>query len=81
MTGTAATHPPRLLVCVRSRGTEDLQALKLYRRVPDEAAETKGLIRVVDDSGEDRLYLQWHFLPLPPEFERQVLSRLGSEAR
>jgi hypothetical protein len=79
---TRQTRPGgRLLVCVRSRGAEDLQALRIYRRVPDAAAEARGLVRVVDDSGADRLYLVWHFLPLPPEFERQVLARLGPDER
>jgi hypothetical protein len=58
-----------------------LQALRVYRRVPDPAAEERGLVRVVDDSGAARPYLQWHFLPLPPDFERQVLAGLGPEAR
>lgn len=45
------------LVCVTNTGYEiDLEPRKLYERVFDEAAEQKGLVRIIDDSGEDFLF-------------------------
>ena len=45
------------LVCVANTGYEiDLEPRKLYERVFDEAAEQKGLVRIIDDSGEDYLF-------------------------
>ena len=45
------------LVCVSNTGYEiDLEPRKLYERVIDEAAEQKGLVRIIDDSGEDYLF-------------------------
>ena len=45
------------LVCVSNAGYEiDLEPRKLYERVVDEAAEQKGLVRIIDDSGEDYLF-------------------------
>ena len=45
------------LVCVANTGYEiDLEPRKLYERVFDEAAEQKGLVRIIDDSGEDFLF-------------------------
>ncbi|WP_298065221.1 hypothetical protein [uncultured Acinetobacter sp.] len=45
------------LVCVTNTGYEiDLEPRKLYERVVDEAAEQKGLVRIIDDSGEDYLF-------------------------
>jgi hypothetical protein len=45
------------LVCVANTGYEiDLEPRKLYERVVDEAAEQKGLVRIIDDSGEDYLF-------------------------
>ena len=45
------------LVCVTNTGYEiDLEPRKLYERVFDEAAEQKGLVRIIDDSGEDYLF-------------------------
>ena len=45
------------LVCVANTGYEiDLEPRKLYERVVDEAAEQKGLVRIIGDSGEDFLF-------------------------
>ena len=46
----------QLLICVATDGAEDLQVEKVYRRLPDDHAEGHGMVRVVDDSGEDYLY-------------------------
>ncbi len=45
------------LVCVANTGYEiDLEPRKVYERVVDEAGEKKGLVRIIDDSGEDYLF-------------------------
>lgn len=66
--------PASFLVCVATEGAEDLQILKVYRHLVDEVAESRGFVRVVDDSGEDYLYPQSLFLPLPlpAELERRL---------
>lgn len=63
-----------LLICISAEGAEDLQVLKVYRRLPDESAEAKGFFRVIDDSGEDYLYPQgsFHELPLLPALEEEL---------
>lgn len=65
---------PHLLVCIGNSGAEDLELLKVYRRLPDVDAEERGFVRVVDDSGDSYLYPQSTFLPLPlPEnLEREL---------
>jgi hypothetical protein len=65
---------PHLLICVSNDGADDLQVLRVYRHLPDETAESRGFFRVIDDSGEDYLYPQASFLPLPlpPALERQL---------
>jgi hypothetical protein len=73
--------PSNLLVCVAVEGAEDLQLLKVYRRLPDESAEQKGFVRIVDDSGEDYLYPERAFLPLPlPPALEQRLEGLAAES-
>ena len=74
---------PHLLVCVANEGAEDLQVLKVYRRIPDEAAAAKGFVRIIDDSGEDYLYPQAAFLPLPlsPTLEQQLESLAVEQSR
>jgi hypothetical protein len=74
------SQPSHLVICVGNEGAEDLQILKLYRRLPDEAAESKGFLRVIDDSGEDYLYPESSFLPLPlPRPLEQQLESLAEE--
>ena len=37
---------------------------RLYERMPDRSAAARGLVRVVDESGEDYLYPEKLFVPL-----------------
>lgn len=55
----------QLLVCVATDEAEDLQVGKTYRRLPDDHAAERGMVRVVDDSGEDYLYPATLFTALP----------------
>lgn len=43
-------------ICTDSRGCDDLEKGKAYRLLPDEKAAKEGLVRVIDESGEDYLY-------------------------
>lgn len=53
----------RFVVCVRNEDyTASLDLRKIYRALPDARAEADGLVRVVDESGEDYLYPQDYFL-------------------
>src|SRR5262245_55365455 len=52
-------------VCIDNRGYEaSLEAGKLYRVLPDVAGESHGLLRVVDESGEDYGYNTERFFRL-----------------
>jgi hypothetical protein len=53
---------PVFAVCVTNDGCDDLTTGMLYRVLPDDAATEEGLMRVVDDSGEDYLYQARHFV-------------------
>ncbi len=59
----------RFVVCVSNDGCEDLERRKLYAVVADDAAASRGFIRVVDESGEDYLYPAKNFaaVELPAE--------------
>jgi hypothetical protein len=41
-----------------------LELRKVYRVVSDPAADSQGLVRVVDESGEDYLYPNKFFVPI-----------------
>jgi hypothetical protein len=63
-------------VCVKNEGCDDLQLRRLYQILPDEAADRSGLIRVIDDSGEDYLYPAENFilLSLPSSVEQALAA-------
>jgi hypothetical protein len=57
----------RLVVCVENEGNSaSLEKRKIYIALRDPGAEKHGLLRVVDESGDDYLY--------PEEFFRFVAS-------
>jgi hypothetical protein len=47
----------RYAVCIKNKGNEaSLERNKLYVLLPDRQAEADGLVRVIDEDGEDYLY-------------------------
>jgi hypothetical protein len=47
----------QFVVCVSNRGYKaSLVVRRIYRRIPDREAEVRGLLRVIDESGEDYLF-------------------------
>jgi hypothetical protein len=55
----------QFVLCVRDGGyPESLEIRKVYRVLPDKAAVDLGMIRVVDESGEDYLYPEDLFVPI-----------------
>jgi len=61
---TARQHGARarFALCLDTAGGEDLVWRKVYEIVPDKKAEAEGLLRVIDESGEDYLYPADQFL-------------------
>ena len=48
---------PRFVICIENGDSRaSLEVRKLYQVVPDTDAAAHGLIRVIDESGEDYLY-------------------------
>jgi hypothetical protein len=64
-----------VVVCVDASGDSAVELLKVYIGIDDPDAEAEGLLRVIDESGEDYLYSAARFVPvtLPAE----GLERLG----
>jgi hypothetical protein len=66
-------HPKlssQYFVCIKNQGYEvSLERRKIYRAIEDKRAETHGLIRIKDESGQSYLYPEDRFvairLPLP----------------
>ncbi len=70
---------PVFAVCVANDDCDDLSVGMLYRVLPDETASGEGLLRVVDDSGEDYLYPASRFVVVQvPQSEEQKLLAVAS---
>ncbi|MDJ0658660.1 MAG: hypothetical protein QNJ42_04135 [Crocosphaera sp.] len=64
-------------VCLNNKDYEaSLEIGKIYRIIPDEIAESNGLIRVIDESGEDYAFATHRFYPIevPKPVEDVLLS-------
>lgn len=65
------------LLCVRNDDYRtSLVPRKLNRAIPDPLAEKRGLVRVVDESGEDYLFPAKPFVPIavPAEAEKALVA-------
>ncbi len=55
----------QFVICVDNEGyPASLERWKVYRALPDREAEAHGLVRVIDESGEDYLYASVLFRPI-----------------
>jgi hypothetical protein len=67
----------QFVVCVENEGyPASLERRKIYVALPDAAAEKHGLVRIVDESGEDYLYPKAFFrsIALPRSVMKAVLA-------
>jgi len=65
----------RFVVCIDNKGYEaSLQIGKLYSAIPDDEASEYGLLRVIDEEGEDYGYPAERFFPIeiPRALERAL---------
>jgi hypothetical protein len=64
-------NEPQYVLCVSNRGyPASLMVRRLYRRLADADAHERGLVRVVDESGDDYLYPEKLFVAV--DLPRQV---------
>lgn len=73
----AKAQTQQFVVCIENEGfPASLEKRKIYVALPDADAEKLGLVRVIDESGEDYLYPKALFRPidLPPALGRAVLT-------
>jgi hypothetical protein len=68
----------KFAICVKNDGYEvSLEIRKVYELLQDSVADSHGMLRVVDESGEDYLFPKDFFIPidLPAPIQTQ-LSKL-----
>jgi hypothetical protein len=74
-----AGQKKRFVVCVHNAGYPvSLELRKIYQALADPEAEAHGLLRVIDESGEDYLYPQKFFMSL--DLPQPVASALRRAA-
>jgi hypothetical protein len=66
----------KFALCIKNRGHEaSLEIRKVYPVLPDSQAARHGLVRVIDESGEDYLYPDRFFITVSiPQTVRKVFS-------
>lgn len=73
----AKPQAKQLVVCVDNEGYQaSLEKRKIYLSLRDPVAEKHGLLRIVDESGDDYLYPKAFFrsIALPQSVKKTVLS-------
>jgi len=73
----AKTRAKQLAVCVDNEGyAVSLEKRKIYLSLRDANAEKHGMLRIVDESGEDYLYPRTFFrtIVLPQAVKKAVLA-------
>jgi hypothetical protein len=67
----------QLFVCIENNGyAASLEKRKIYVAVQDTGAEKQGLLRIIDESGDDYLYPKNFFRPieLPQTLKKAILA-------
>lgn len=63
-------------ICIFASEDSLITPRKIYQVLPDENAEQSDYVRIIDDEGEDYLYLKKNFvfMPFPQEVEKALLK-------
>ncbi len=71
----SSSNQPAFAVCLANDGyAASLTVRRLYRVLPDSQADARGLLRIVDESGEDYLYPAHMFarVDLPDDITKRL---------
>ncbi|CAN5408522.1 hypothetical protein BH20ACI1_BH20ACI1_10620 [soil metagenome] len=70
--------PNKFAICIFAGEDLLLTPRRIYKVLPDAAAERSDYIRVIDDEGEDYLYPKKYFVfaPFPQEVEKALLQTI-----
>jgi hypothetical protein len=72
-----AAKPRQFVICIDNTDyPADLEVGKVYPVLPDKKGASVGMIRVIDESGEDYLYSAEQFVPIQvPDSARRAVLR------
>jgi len=63
----------RFVLCIHNSNCVDIELRKIYQVIPDEKSSQDGYLRIIDESGEDYLYPEAYFTPIPLPKEAKEL--------
>ena len=70
----------KYVVCIDNGSyLASLEVRKIYRALPDDAADQSGMIRVIDESEEDYLFPTRYFAPIELTEELERLLAIPAE--
>ena len=56
---------PNFCICIANDGYRaSLQVRTIYQQIEDSEAESHGMLRIIDESGEDYLFPKSYFVPI-----------------
>jgi len=73
----AKSQSKQLVVCIINEGYQaSLEKRKIYVALPDPVGEKHGMLRIIDESGDDYLYPKAFFrsIALPQSVKKAVLD-------
>jgi hypothetical protein len=72
------TMSAHFVLCIENEGyPASLELRKVYQILGDPAAEERGLVRVIDETGEDYLYPRSFFVPIQVPREAETLHPIS----
>jgi hypothetical protein len=72
---SSKTSSKQMVVCIKNDGyVASLEKRKIYIALRDSDAEKHGLLRIIDESGEDYLKTSFRPIALPQAVKRAVMA-------
>lgn len=69
----------KFVLCINNKDyPASLEAMKLYEQLDDPMADKMGMVRIVDESGEDYLYNNSLFIQVPAIFGDSISNALSA---
>ncbi len=66
------------LLCINNQEyPASLEAMKIYQQLDDPMANKLGMVRIIDESGEDYLYNNSLFIQIPAVFSQSIDKALA----
>lgn len=69
----------KFVLCINNKDyPASLESMKLYEQLDDPMADKMGMVRIVDESGEDYLYSNSLFIQVPAIFGDSISNALSA---